>query len=243
MENFGITKNSSGLYTATERAKGVRSCARNIEERVGFLSRNPETGVLADEWHVVGVRGYANRTPHELCICGQVIERIYIVENTEKMLVQVGSTCVERFAEDDINDYKRSLRFPFHCDICKRDYVNRAKHLKSAFHSKNHGKFVRVREKTLKAFIEKAAKRVPDALPSQEPKQKPIPAPTTSRGPEAVGEPQKLDPDELRKEKRRTYMREYMRKVRAKSGVPVARTAPRKLARAKELVSSEPVVD
>lgn len=149
--------NQRGLLTAKTMEPCPRSCAANLERRIKFLSG--ESG--GTKWWVIGeIFKKWTGGERDLCLCGHDIEQLYVVTSDKNVRVQVGSECIKRFMPDGtLSLYRRSLRVPFYCDVCRKNYVNMESHLQSKKHKEKFAAFTDTRREIMERVVARKLQR------------------------------------------------------------------------------------
>ena len=107
-----IMINEDGYYQAVEEVKDGRACSKNLTRRLDYLAcnnlkitkiinntKNSIYKVKNDEVYKIHNELYSNKST--LCICGQKINYIFIVEQANTGIkIQIGGKCIERFNKD-----------------------------------------------------------------------------------------------------------------------------------------------
>ena len=110
-----IMKNGEGYYQAVEEVKDGRVCNKNLKRRLDYLLgregklkitkvidniKEQVYEVIDNELYKIHNELYSNKST--LCICGQKINHIFIVEQlgSEVIRIQIGGKCIERFNKD-----------------------------------------------------------------------------------------------------------------------------------------------
>lgn len=169
MEEHNIIRNCNGLLTTNKLTTASRVCAENLTKRIIFLSKHPVNGDYVGEWWISGEKKCVDRklainNPDTLCLCGHKIEHMYIVTNKDREMVQIGCACAERFMPGKVGYYKRSLKHPFYCDVCKKEYGDRVRHLKTKVHARKEEVFVLDRGNVLRHLMRVKAERYQGSL-------------------------------------------------------------------------------
>lgn len=133
---FGVWR-SSYVETCT------KTCKENFERRIMSLSSSNNKKTFFNEWsYIIGEKNlneYEITKNNELkvsvlsggdlCLCGQKIQNIYyIINDVNKNITQVGSSCIERVNKQLIKKYKMSNKKKVECIVCNKICYNYENH-------------------------------------------------------------------------------------------------------------------
>jgi hypothetical protein len=137
-----IEKDISGIWSSIAEETSTLKNSQNLVNRIMFLSESKELNIAFQEWEeVTKLSSYSrdkNIVRNHKCLCGQVIDNVYIFKNTKTgEKAKIGSICCTKINKLAMEKYEDSNKI--FCYVCckkyKQSYIDA--HILTEKHARN----------------------------------------------------------------------------------------------------------